>query len=57
MSYNEANVNTRSTVKEKKGTNGVHPSTQGYYAIGDAFMRTLVKVLQDTKADYEGNNA
>ena len=49
--------NTRSSNTELRGTNGVHPSTAGYYAIGDAFFRCLCKVLNDTKADYEGNNA
>ena len=50
MSYDMVAVNTRSTVTEMRGTNGVHPSTNGYYAIGDAYFRTLVKVLNDLQA-------
>ena len=40
-------VNTRNSMTELFGTNGVHPSTEGYYQIGDAFFRGLVKVLND----------
>ena len=50
MSYESVAVNTRSTVTEPRGTNGVHPSIAGYYAIGDAYFRTLVKVLHDLQA-------
>lgn len=50
MPYDTVAVNTRSTVTEMRGTNGVHPSTNGYYAIGDAYFRTLVKVLNDLQA-------
>lgn len=49
MPYEQVAVNTRSSVTEPRGTNGVHPSTGGYYAIGDAYFRTLVKVLNDIK--------
>lgn len=35
-------VNTRATKTEKIGTNGVHPSTEGYYQIGDAVFRNFV---------------
>ena len=45
MPYSNTKVNTRSTVTEPRGTNGVHPSEAGYYAIGDAFYRQLCKVL------------
>lgn len=38
-------VNTRSTVTELIGNNGVHPSESGYYQIGDAFYRALTKVI------------
>ena len=42
MPYSETNVNTRSTVKEKRGTNGVHPSTEGYYQIADTVFRNFI---------------
>ncbi|MDO9634194.1 MAG: hypothetical protein Q7J05_04015 [Paludibacter sp.] len=35
-------VNTRATKTEKIGTNGVHPSTEGYYQIGDVVFRNFV---------------
>lgn len=47
MPYTSVAKNTRSSNTENRGTNGVHPSTAGYYAIGDAYFRTLVKVLND----------
>lgn len=40
-------VNTRSTSTELVGTNGVHPSTEGYYQIGDAAYRALVPELTE----------
>lgn len=40
-------VNTRCTVTEQVGTNGVHPSTDGYYQIGDAAYRALVPELTE----------
>lgn len=40
-------VNTRSTATEQVGTNGVHPSTEGYYQIGDAAYRALVPELTE----------
>lgn len=44
MPYAEVNVNTRnSSVKEMRGTNGVHPSTDGYYQIGDVLFRNVIK--------------
>lgn len=46
MPYNEVTVNSRSQETEKRGTNGVHPSTNGYYQIGDALFRKLVNILQ-----------
>ena len=45
MPYTQVAVNTRSSVTEMRGTNGVHPSTNGYYQIGDAFYRALHKVI------------
>ena len=45
MPYIEKNVNTRTTIKEKLGTNGVHPSIDGYYQIGDTLYRALMAFL------------
>lgn len=46
MPYANVAVNTRvSGVTEMRGTNGVHPSTNGYYQIGDAFYRILHRVI------------
>ncbi|HII4461597.1 TPA: hypothetical protein ACY4SU_001860 [Clostridium perfringens] len=38
-------VNTRSTKTELRGTNGVHPTMDGYYQIADVAYRQLVKDL------------
>ncbi len=38
-------VNTRCTTTEQVGTNGVHPSLDGYYQIGDAAFRSMVGEL------------
>ena len=35
-------VNNRSDETEVIGTNGVHPSMNGYLQIGDVFFRSLV---------------
>lgn len=35
-------VNTRQTITEKIGTNGVHPANEGYYQIGDVVFRNFV---------------
>lgn len=43
MPYIEKTVNTRSKVTERIGTNGVHPSTEGFLQIGDAVYRNMVK--------------
>lgn len=40
-------VNTRSDITYTLGTNGVHPATNGYYQIGDAFFRKLVAILNN----------
>ena len=40
-------VNNRSDVKETIGTNGVHPSTAGYYQIADAAYRSLCEIFKD----------
>lgn len=38
----EKNVNTRATKKESVGTNGVHPTNNGYWQIADAEFRALL---------------
>lgn len=56
MPYSNVAINTRvSGVTEMRGTNGVHPSTAGYYQIGDAFYRALTKVIPIVKASKEGD--
>jgi hypothetical protein len=42
-------------VTEMRGTNGVHPSTAGYYQIGDAFYRVLHRVIPIIKQIKETN--
>ena len=42
MPYTSVPVNTRSTVTIPRGSNGVHPSNNGYKAIGDIFYRYVV---------------
>lgn len=44
--YNEQGVNTRvSNIKERIGTNGVHPNGDGYNMIADSVYRTLSGIL------------
>ena len=38
-------VNVRNTITEVVGTNGVHPSTNGYLQIGDVVYRNLVALI------------
>lgn len=46
MPFTMAAVNARnSTNTEMIGTNGVHPTSQGYYQIGDAFYRALTAII------------
>jgi len=47
MPHQSKAVNTRSTATEQVGTNGVHPSNDGYYQIGDAAFRALVPELTE----------
>ncbi len=42
MPYDKMKVNARSNIVEIIGTNGVHPSMDGYLQIGDVFYRALV---------------
>ena len=39
-------VNNRSNVTERIGVNGLHPSSDGYLQLGDAFYRFLVEMLK-----------
>ncbi|GAB5404319.1 MAG: hypothetical protein Aurels2KO_25500 [Aureliella sp.] len=39
MPESDVAVNSRSSKTEKRGNNGVHPSTEGYYQIADAVYR------------------
>ncbi len=43
----EVKVNNRSNKVELIGTNGVHPTMEGYLQIGDAFFRALVSDIND----------
>lgn len=45
MPYAETKVNTRSSLTERRGTNGVHPSTDGYMQIADVVYRNIVANL------------
>lgn len=45
MPYAEKPVNVRSKVTEMLGTNGLHPSTEGYLQIADAAYRNMVKTF------------
>ena len=40
-------VNTRNQKTEKVGTNGVHPTMEGYLQIGDVFYRALVADMSE----------
>ena len=40
-------VNARSNITEKLGTNGVHPTMDGYLQIGDVFYRALVADMKN----------
>lgn len=40
-------VNMRSNILEPVGTNGVHPTMEGYLQIGDVFYRALVRDMKD----------
>ena len=42
MPETDAPVNTRSTKTEKRGTNGVHPATEGHLQIADVVYRNFV---------------
>ena len=41
----ETKVNTRSSLTERRGTNGVHPSTDGYMQIADVVYRNIIANL------------
>ena len=40
-------VNVRNKKTEKVGTNGVHPTMEGYLQIGDVFYRALVSDMKE----------
>ena len=44
--YEMVKVNNRSDTTERIGTNGLHPSIDGYKQIGDAFFRFLVQMVK-----------
>lgn len=48
----ERKVNVRSSQTEWIGTNGVHPSMNGYLQIGDVFYRALVKDIKQKNQEY-----
>ena len=39
-------VNNRSTITERIGVNGIHPSMDGYLELGDIFYRSLIEMLK-----------
>ena len=43
----EVNVNKRNSIKELIGSNGVHPTMNGYLQIGDVFYRALVADMKN----------
>ncbi|MRR56973.1 MAG: hypothetical protein EG824_01990 [Deltaproteobacteria bacterium] len=43
MPQADAAVNTRNALTEKRGTNGVHPDTPGYYQIADVAFRDFIR--------------
>ena len=45
----EVNVNRRNDKKELIGSNGVHPTMNGYLQIGDVFYRALVADMKNEK--------
>ena len=46
MPQMEVKVNVRNNITEKIGSNGVHPTMNGYLQIGDVFYRALVSDLK-----------
>jgi hypothetical protein len=48
MSQSLTPVNTRNATTENRGTNGVHPATQGYYQIADAVYREFIAWLSSS---------
>ena len=47
MPASEMQVNIRNKKTERVGTNGVHPTMEGYLQIGDVFYRALVADMKD----------
>ena len=46
LPYEEKPVNTRCKATERFGTNGVHPSLEGYMQMADAMTRSMVSYLK-----------
>ncbi len=55
MPYANTKVNTRSSLTEKRGNNGVHPSTDGYMQIADVVYRNLMFELRPQEIIYTRN--
>lgn len=47
MPHASFKVNNRSNITEELGTNGVHPTMEGYLQIGDVFYRALVSDIEE----------
>ena len=47
MPSSDMQVNVRNKKTEKVGTNGVHPTMEGYLQIGDVFYRALVSDMKE----------
>ena len=47
LPFEERPVNIRSKITERFGTNGLHPSFEGYMQIADALFRNMVSYLQE----------
>jgi hypothetical protein len=45
MPHSNRAVNTRNSTTEIRGTNGVHPATEGYLQIGDVVYRNLCEYI------------
>ena len=45
MPWDNQPVNSRSATTERRGNNGVHPSTDGYYQMADAVYRLICHIL------------
>jgi len=39
--YTNVNVNNRTAITQKRGTNGAHPTEQGAYMVADSLYRSI----------------